>query len=312
MPRHSLVSRLVVALLLAALLGGLAVPQARAAKKLQPGCTHIVGTAKCLAFYRLDTGAFAVRPVADGRLGARTFNGSTLPVGGTQGWTQMAGTGKYVFFYHRPTKQSRAYPVNARCKMASSPTDQSGFGDWTHVVGIGEDMLLFYNYVTGAWGSGLLTGNGLYTHVTGGTFATGWIKIVAAGNRVFWFNPNAPAGTTNAATGVGDATGHYTHKENYGFDPGWRRFAGTRNGGFLISNFLGKGMTGRLDAEARWVLFDDDVDFSTSSPTWETSPVVVAGGGTRSVLFYNQNTGQAVGGYLNGQGKWTRTVRYGR
>ena len=165
-------------------------------------------------------------------------------------------------------------------------------------------MLFFYNKGTGAWASGRLDGIGAFSSLASGTIPKGWTHVVVAGNRVFFYNADATGTSTNAMTGVLDGVGGFTSKQNYGFATNWTHVAATRNGDLVFyDSASGEGMTGRLDAEAKWVLFDGDVAFGRG---WTR----VAGGGTRSLLFYDHKTGKAAGGYLTAKGEWRRTVGY--
>lgn len=299
-------ARLAVALLLAALLGGVAAPRVAADAKLPPGWTHVFGTGGCALFYAKGGTALHAYPVADGRLdrtAGRAF-------GTASDWTNVVGTGAYLYFYNRLTGKVNGFPFDDNCTPFPGKA-YGGYGTWTHVVGIGDAVLLFYNKATGAFASGWLDGTASFQPTQTGFFDAGWSHIVAASNRVLFYK----AGTvgSNAATGLFDSQGRFTQTNNYGFAGDFTSLAGTRNGGFVFYNRLtGLGMTGRLDPTGAWRLYDGNVNFGKgwTHVTGVGGRTLVTGALSRGVLFYNRNTGSGLGGYLAGAGKWVPSAAY--
>ena len=293
-------ARLAAAVLLAALLGGVAAPRARAEGKFGPGWTHLAGTSTCLHYYDKTNGALLGRPIDDGRV---VVEPGLLQLVGT-GYTHMAGTGNHVFFYNQLTGGVRGFRIDTGGCTWISTTAWEGYAtSWTHVVGIGDQALLFYNKATGARASGWIDSTGTFHQVETGGFSAGWTHIVAAGSRVLFYKANNTPGSISA-TGVFDAEGRFTQKTNGGFATNWTHLAGTRNGGFLFyDKRTGKGMSGRLDADARWVLFDGDVGFDKG---WTQD----TGAGARSAVFYNRKTGKPIGDYTPATKRWRQTVSY--
>lgn len=238
-------SRLAVAVLLVALLGGALPAPTVAAPKSITAWTHLAGTRSCLVLFDKGAGRVFTNRADDGDFSFANI----YPFGDTlAGYTHLTGTGNHIFFYNLLTGTASGFPINAGCALSNGAI-QGGFGTWTHVVGIGNQVVLFYNRATGAWGSGWLNSAGGYNQVQSGFLDAGWTHIAAAGSRVLFYKANTEG--SNSMTGVFDYQGRFTITTFGGFATNWTHLAGTRNGGFIFyDKRTGRGMSGRLDANA--------------------------------------------------------------
>jgi hypothetical protein len=302
--RRRALGRFAGAALGAVVLGGASPPSAQAAANLKPGWTHLAGTAGCLVVAK-PGGNMGFRPFVDGRAGPLD-NG----IGGkyvfAHIFTHLAGVGNVLAKYDRE-RGTVTYERLADACYPAAEDGQSGFGKtWTHIVGIATNVLFFYDTANGAWAGGRLGPTGVDDEIgfeqgASGNFGADWTHVVAAGRRVLFYHRSSGLGQTASV----DDLGGLTQGQSYPFGAGWTHVAGTRNAGLLCYNrTTGKGMTGRLDAEARWSRYARNIDFGTG---WTH----VTGAGARSLLFYNKRTGKGVGGYLTDAGQWRKTTTYG-
>ncbi|WP_139230877.1 hypothetical protein [Microbacterium sp. cf046] len=100
---------------------------------------------------------------------------------------------------------------------------------WTHIVHVGEGLLLFYNSRTRLAATGLVTGDGGFRDLGQSFEFDTWTTILSAGDgNVLFYN----TATGDSATGRVDADGGYTDLHSQFLGP--MGFVTTTRGGFVI------------------------------------------------------------------------------
>ncbi|MFD0412303.1 matrixin family metalloprotease [Streptomyces sp. NPDC127108] len=210
-------------------------------------------------------------------------------------------TAGFLFYQQESGQWATGYPMAHGKKWGTWQVSEPGsFTDWTHIVGAGNQAMLFYNRPTGQFSTAILHDDGTVTTAfvsDPGTFGD-WTHIAGAGNGalLFYYRP-----TGQFSTGILQPDGSF--KTVFVSEPGafaqWNRIVGSGNGALLFTNLSnGQWSTGILQA---------DGSFKTvfvSEPGAFARWTHIAGAGNGALVFYNQDNGQWSTGILQADGSF--------
>ncbi|MEX2237740.1 MAG: hypothetical protein WEB00_09425 [Dehalococcoidia bacterium] len=277
---------------------------ATAAAPLPAGWDLVSGAGECLAAMDNEAFTLEIGTFSDGRYAVKDSVNSA-------GYSLTSGNGRYYLLIVEGIDSFYAGPVDGRCEwdFFQGPKD---LPSWTHMVGAGNNLVLFYNAGSGLAVTATINANHKLIQQETYNLSPGWTHIIGsdrADRRLVFYHSGSGLTVTGQLTTRGEFVQHQTY---LGSDhprvpgPGWTHVAGTNDGGVLFYNeadgharsfyLKDAGVPGKLAFGGNFILASDFTH--------------VVGAGARGLLLY-RNTGFAWGGYLDEVGRWRRARIYG-
>jgi hypothetical protein len=246
-------------------------------------------------------------------------------------WSHVthAGEGR-LLFYHSPSGKAAAGHLDNEGTfqfLQTYPNPSAGIeslsSQWTHVVGLGNGKMLFYDATTGKGATGFLDADGVF-----GTwqqfpdpaegnqpFSVGWTHVVSVNDKLLFYD------TASAKGAVGQVAedGKILTLQNYpdpaaghaAFAPGWTHIISCLDGLlFFYNSESGTAATASVDDDGAIETLQHFPDPSNQLPSFSTGWSHVLAGCNGVLLFYRSDNGQAITGGLNIEGEFAELQPY--
>ena len=246
-------------------------------------------------------------------------------------WTHIADGGQgRLLFYDSATGKGAAGQLDTdgtfkTLQMYPDPSvDVPSFSaHWSHVVGMGDGRILFYDTNTGKGAVGFLQDDGEFETwqqfpdpaVDNPSFSSGWTHIVSAGNMVLFYG----GGSGRGAVGQIDEDGSFATLQFYpdpdsghdSFAKGWTHIVSCLDSLlFFYSMNTGNAATAVMNGDGELSTLQHFPDPDTKLSSFPNGWTHVVAGRNGLLLFYNSANGQVTSGGLDLEGRFTALQNY--